>query len=88
MYQWTPSQPLYTVLITLSGVVMVIAALFLLAGKYQKWAAAVLLIILTSISITIQLEDLNDLGPFFKNVAIAGSLLFLFKNNNYELQKA
>ncbi len=88
LYQWAPSQPLYTSLITLSGVVMVVAALFLLAGKYQKWAAAVLLIILTGISITIQLEDLNDLGPFFKNVAIAGSLLFLFKNNNYELQKA
>lgn len=88
LYKLMPSQALFTLLVTVSGVVMIVAAAFLLVGKYQKWAAAILLIVLAGITLTIQLEDLNDLGPFFKNVAIAGSLLFLFKNNHYEFQKA
>lgn len=71
----------------LSGFVMMVAAILLLLGKFQKITSAVLLLILIGITLTIQLEDLNDLGPFFKNVAIAGSLLFLLKNENYDYQK-
>ncbi len=88
LYQWAPSKTLFTTLVTTSGVVMILAAILLLTGKFQKWAAGILLIVLAGITLTIQLENLNDLGPFFKNVAIAGSLLFLLKNNHYELQKA
>ena len=33
---------------------------------------------------SVQLDNLKDLGPFFKNVAIAGSLLFIFNYKQNE----
>jgi putative oxidoreductase len=87
LYKWAPSETLFTILVPASGLVMIVAAFFLIAGKFQKSAAAVLLFVLAGITLTIQLEDLADLGPFFKNVAIAGSLLFIYKNNHYAFKK-
>ena len=67
---------------------MVIAGVVLLAGIKQKIAAILLLFILISITLTVQLENLNDLGPFFKNVAIAGSLLFIINYKSNESKES
>lgn len=87
-YQWWPQSEFFQYSIIASGIVMIAAALLLFLGKLQKPSAIVLLLVLVCITLTIQLEDLNDLGPFFKNVAIAGSLLFIIQNTQYETQKA
>lgn len=66
---------------------MVIAGILLAAGFKQKWAASLLLLMLIPITLIVQLENLNDLGPFFKNVAIAGSLLFIINYKKHEVEK-
>lgn len=68
---------LFSAAIHVSGIAMVIAGILLLVGLKSRIAAMLLLLILIPITLTVQLENLNDLGPFFKNVAIAGSLLFI-----------
>ena len=62
----------------------------LLAGYKNRLAAMVLLIMLIPITLTVQLDNFSDLGPFFKNVAIAGSLLFIinYKSNEHETSVA
>ena len=62
---------------------MLIAGTLLAAGYYEKKAAIILLLVLIPITISAQLDNLKDLGAFFKNVAIAGSLLFIinYKQN-------
>lgn len=88
MYSVLPDDQLFSSLVFLSGVIMIGAAILLLIGKFQKVSAFLLLLVLIGITLSIQLEDLDDLGPFFKNVAIAGSLIFIIKNKNYEIQNA
>jgi putative oxidoreductase len=82
-YSMMPEKSIITFLIYLSGLVMVAAGLMLAAGWKEKKAAAALLIVLIPITISVQLDNFKDLGPFFKNVAIAGSLLFIinYKQN-------
>ena len=81
---------LFSASIQLSGIVMIIAGILLLIGFKQRIAALLLLLILIPITLTVQLENLADLGPFFKNVAIAGSLLFIinYKSNESETSVA
>ncbi|MBB4079187.1 putative oxidoreductase [Lewinella aquimaris] len=67
-------------LVILSGIVMLTAGLALLAGFLTRWAALVLLLVLIPITITVQLGQMTTLGPLFKNVAIAGGLLFFILN--------
>ena len=66
---------------------MIIGGILLAIGYRQRLAAMVLLLILIPITITVQMESLSNLGPFFKNVAIAGSLLFIinYKQNEMEV---
>lgn len=73
-------------LVILSGTVMLVAGLLFMAGYFTRWTAAVLLAVLVPITITVQLGQLTTLGPLFKNVAIAGGLLF-FIINSFSLQK-
>lgn len=82
-FEMLNSPTFFSASIQLSGIVMVIAGMLLLIGYKQKIAALLLLLILIPITLTVQLEKVADLGPFFKNVAIAGSLLFIlnFKSN-------
>lgn len=82
-YSFMPDGNITLMLIYISGIVMLLAGILLAAGWYQKMAATILLLVLISITISVQLDNLKDLGPFFKNIAIAGSLLFIinYKQN-------
>ncbi|WP_310992205.1 DoxX family protein [Aequorivita marina] len=68
-------------LVILSGIVMLIAGISFLIGFKTRWAAIVLLLILIPITITIQVGQITSLGPLFKNIAIAGGLLFFILND-------
>lgn len=81
IFKILPSAELFTTTVVITGIIMIIAAAFLLVGKFQSKAAFALLLILIPITLSVQLENLNDLGPFFKNVAIAGSLIFIIKRH-------
>ena len=82
-YDFMPDSNITLMLIYISGIVMLMAGTLLAAGWYQKIAAIILLLVLIPITISVQLDNLKDLGPFFKNVAIAGSLLLIinYKQN-------
>lgn len=82
-YSFIPNGHITLMLIYISGIVMLITGTMLAAGWYQKMAATILLVVLFLITISAQLDNLKDLGPFFKNVAIAGSLLLIinYKQN-------
>ena len=84
VYELLQNEWLFRMCILLSGAVMIIAGIALLLGYKTKIAAWLLLAILVPITLSTQLENLNDLGPFFKNVAIAGSLLFIINRKKYE----
>lgn len=68
-------------LVILSGIVMLAAGFSFLIGFKTRWSAIVLLLILLPITITIQVGQIASLGPLFKNIAIAGGLLFFILNN-------
>jgi len=87
LYESLNMPAVFSASILLSGIAMIIGALLLLFGYKQKQAALMLLFILIPITLMVQLENLNDLGPFFKNVAISGSLLFILKYNTHEVKK-
>lgn len=63
---------------------MIVAGLMLAAEWKDRKAAIALLIVLIPITISVQLDNLKDLGPFFKNVAIAGSLFFIINHKQNE----
>lgn len=69
------------VLVVLSGIVMLAAGLSFMIGYKTRWAAIILLAILIPISITVQMGQVSTLGPLFKNIAIAGGLLFFILND-------
>lgn len=69
------------ILVILSGISMLVAGISFMIGFKTRWAAIVLLTILIPISITIQIGQITSLGPLFKNVAIAGGLLFFILND-------
>lgn len=75
-------------LVILSGIVMLAAGISFLIGFKTRWAAMVLFAVLIPITITIQIGQVNSLGPLFKNIAIAGGLLFFILNdfNNNKIQ--
>lgn len=68
-------------MVVLSGIVMLIAGSALLLGFKTRWAALILLVVLIPITLTVQVGQLNTLGPLFKNIAIMGGLLFYIMNN-------
>ncbi len=68
-------------LVILSGIVMLLAGLSFLMGFKTRWAAIILLLILVPITITVQAGQISSLGPLFKNIAIAGGLLFFILND-------
>ncbi|HLW33287.1 MAG TPA: DoxX family protein [Aequorivita sp.] len=69
------------ILVILSGIAMLLAGISFIIGFKTRWAAIVLLAILIPISLTIQIGQITTLGPLFKNVAIAGGLLFFILND-------
>src|SRR5690554_1499570 len=76
------------ILVILSGVVMLLAGISFMIGFKTKWAAIVLLAILIPITITIQIGQINTLGPLFKNIAIAGGLLFFIDRKSTRLNSS
>lgn len=68
-------------LIIASGLVMVIAGLLFLLGIKTKFMAILLIAILIPITFTVQVGQINTLGPLFKNIAILGALLFFVLND-------
>ena len=84
IYELIQNEWLFRAAILLAGIVMVLAGIALLVGYKSRSAAWLLLATLVPITLSTQLENLNDLGPFFKNVAITGSLLFIINRKKYE----
>ncbi|MCZ4319053.1 DoxX family membrane protein [Aequorivita viscosa] len=74
-------------LVILSGIVMLIAGISFLIGYKTRWAAIILLLVLIPITITIQMGQITSLGPLFKNIAIAGGLLFFIINDIQTFKK-
>ena len=68
-------------LVILSGVVMLIAGFGLLIDFKTRWTAIILLAVLIPITLTVQVGQITTLGPLFKNIAIAGGLLFFILND-------
>jgi len=66
-----PARPL----VLLAGAALLIGGVGLLLGYRTRWAAVLLILVVIPITITIQIGR-STLGPFFKNVAIMGGLLF------------
>lgn len=63
-------------LILLAGIGLMIGGLSLLLGYKTRLAALVLFLIIIPITIVIQLQGLHTLGPLFKNIGLAGGLIY------------
>lgn len=85
LYGWIPQQALFYGLIVASGIIMLAGGICLAFNCRVRPVAIALLLMLIPITLSVQLEHLNDLGPFFKNVAIAGSLITLIKLKQHEI---
>ncbi len=86
MYQFLPSFINPEFLVIAVGVGLLIGGLLLLTNRFTRYAAMLLLALLIPITISVQLQGLETMGPLFKNVAIAGALLF-FINNQFDKTK-
>lgn len=64
-----------------SGIVMLVAGTSLLIGFKTKWAAILLILVLIPITLTIQVGQAQTMGPLFKNIGLAGGLLFFAMND-------
>lgn len=74
-------------LVILSGIVMLAAGFLFLIGYKTRWAAFILLLVLIPITLSVQVGQINTLGPLFKNIAILGGLLFFIMNDTDRLFK-
>lgn len=74
------------VLVVATGIGLLAGGIFLVVNRYTRVAAMVLLLLLIPITISVQLQGWSTAGPLFKNIAIAGGLLF-FIINNFESDK-
>lgn len=60
----------------LAGVVLVVGGLGLLFGSKTRISALALVSVLIPITITVQTDSAETLGPLFKNIAILGGLIY------------
>ena len=86
-YLLMPYESFIKASILISGVLMILGGVALIINYKIKIAATLLLAIIIGITLTVQLENLNDLGPFFKNIAIIGSLLLIINIKNHDNKK-
>lgn len=80
MYEFFPTFIDPKALVIAVGIGLLIGGLLLLANRFTRYAAMLLLALLVPITVSVQLQGLETIGPLFKNVAIAGVLLFFIKN--------
>lgn len=80
-------------LVSAAGIGLLAGGFLLLFNRYTRIAAILLLALLIPITISVQLQGWQTVGPLFKNVAIAGGLLFFIINGldstiikNYEIK--
>lgn len=69
------------ILVMATGIGLLAGGVLLLLNRYTRGAATLLLLLLIPITISVQLQGWSTSGPLFKNVAIAGGLLFFIMNN-------
>jgi len=67
--------------VILSGVLLFVFGFTFLLGIYTRWSAFALMGLLIPITISMQLSAGILHGPLWKNVAIAGGLLFFMLND-------
>ncbi|MFD1095620.1 DoxX family protein [Salegentibacter chungangensis] len=77
-----------TLLVILSGIVMLLAGFTFLIGFKTRWSAMVLAAVLIPITLTIQVGQITTLGPLFKNIAILGGLSFFILNDFSNFKKS
>lgn len=75
------------ILVISSGVVLLGTGLLFMLGYKTKYTAGVLILLLLGISLTVQVGQLNTIGPLFKNLAILGGLLFFVFNKSLHVSK-
>lgn len=68
------------VLVIVTGVGLLTGGMLLVLNQYTRYAASLLLTLLVPITVSVQLQGWHTSGPLFKNVAIAGGLLFFILN--------
>lgn len=69
------------ILVLFTGAGLLTGGILLLINKFPKYAAMLLLMLLIPITVSVQLQGWETSGPLFKNVAIAGALLFFIMND-------
>jgi len=65
----------------ITGYLLLLFGVLLLSGIFTRWSALILFMLLIPITITIQLGNGILHGPFWKNIALFGGLLFFIINN-------
>lgn len=69
------------ILVMGTGIGLLAGGILLLLNKFTRLAAILLLLLLIPITVSVQLQGWSTSGPLFKNIAIAGALLFFIMNN-------
>ena len=63
-------------LVLAAGVALLVGGLSLLVGFATRWTAVGLILVVLPITITVQLEGIETLGPLFKNIGLMGGLVY------------
>jgi putative oxidoreductase len=64
------------VLVLLASIPLAVGGVMLLLGFGTRWAAVVLLAMIIPITLTVQVGSPATMGPLFKNIGLAGGLIF------------
>lgn len=80
MYEYFPSFVNPKLIVISVGVGLLMGGVFLLTNRFTRYAAMLLLALLIPITLSVQMQGRETMGPLFKNIAIAGALLFFIFN--------
>jgi putative oxidoreductase len=68
------------ILVIATGAGLLTGGIFFVFNQFTRMVAIVLLVLLAGITISVQFEGWHTSGPLFKNIAIAGGLIFFIVN--------